>query len=542
MATVWPGLAVTDDSLVQSVSDIRQALGKGGGAILKTVPRRDHKLVPSAEPGLAAAAALPSIAVLPFESLDIDDRAARLADGLTDEIIADLARHADIFVIARHSVLCYRGRAVSVQDVGRELGVRYVLEGSLQCSAERVRVSAQLIEALTGMHVWAERYDNPLSDVFEVQDALARAIVNRLAGVAGEVLAAERTLARRKTPESLEAYDLYVLGTNMSSLFTREGTREGIGFFERAVRIDPHFARAWHRLAVMHLIDASSGYSTALAASLDAYVVAAKRAAELDPNDAMIQATVAGAHFMEGDLGRGEAAYDRALALGPNDADTLALIAYTRPTKLPTAREDVELAHRAMRLNPLFPDWYSLALGYASYYAHAYEASIDAFGRARSDVADIHLYRALSCAQLGRDDEAKRHAATLLSLVPDFSSQAIVDGDSMRNPAAIALFLDGARKSGLPLGMNALRKRRDELRDRIAALARNPQGLSKRELQVLDLLAPGKSNRAIGELLFISPHTVANHVCSILAKTGAPNRTAAAAYAPERKRAESSQV
>jgi tetratricopeptide (TPR) repeat protein len=233
----------------------------------------------------------------------------------------------------------------------------------------------------------------------------------------------------------------------MAELFTREGTQSAIGYLERAVRMDPNFARAWHMLAAMHLINASSGYAEDLATALTTYVAAAKRAVELDPNDARIQGTVAGAHFREGDFNKGKAAFERALMLGPNDADTLALVAYTRPTKLPTAEQDVALARRAMELNPLFPDWYTLALGYSSYYAHRFEDVISAF--ARADIADIHLYLAMSHAQLGQRAEAARHREKLLALIPDFSAQMIVEGDAMCDPAAIAHFLDGVEKAGL---------------------------------------------------------------------------------------------
>lgn len=450
LASIWPGLAVTDDSLVQCIGDIRRALGSEANAILKTVPRRGYTLVASAQTGGDIRMGIPSIAVLPFESLD-GERGERLADGLTEDVITDLARHPDIFVIARHSVLNYKGRPTKIQEVGHDLGVRYVLEGSLQMSAERVRVTAQLVEALTGTHVWADRYDRPVTEFFELQDALTQAIVNRIAGFSGAVIDAERSLARRKAPESLEAYDLYVLGSNVTDLFTEEGTRTAIAYFERSVKIDPNFARSWHRLAAMHLIDASSGYADDFNASIGFYISAAKRAAELDPNDAIIQAAVAGAYCSEGELEKGMAAYDRALALGPNDADTLAFIAYTRSTKLPTASEDVQLARRAMQLNPFYPDWYSLALGYSCYHARLYQDAINAFSRGRADIVDVNLYLAISYAQLGRTDEAARHRAALQSLVPNFKARSIVAGDAMQNTEAFEHFLDGARKAGLPI-------------------------------------------------------------------------------------------
>jgi len=392
---------------------------------------------------------MPSIAVLPFECLE-EDRGQRLADGLTADIISDLARHRDIFVIARHSILKYRSRKKSVADVGRELGVQYVLEGTLQIGTGRVRSAIQLIDVSTDTNVWSDKFERPISEIFELQDELAAAVVNQLVGTAGALTRAARRKAQYERPASLDAYDLYVLGLNVDDLFTPQGTRESLKFFKQSVELDPNFARAWNRLASMHLIDAVSGYTSDLDSTLRELAAAAKKAVALDPNEPMIQAIFAVACFVEGDIDKGRAACDRALKLGPNDADTLATVAYTRPTKLPTAAEDVELARLAMCLNPNYPHWYLLALGYSCFHARQYRDSVDAFSRTRTDIADHHLYLALCYAELGDEKRSEQHKAELLRLVPAFSAKMMVEADAMTNPDAAEHFLRAAQKANLP--------------------------------------------------------------------------------------------
>jgi TolB-like protein/class 3 adenylate cyclase len=200
----------------------------------------------------------PSIAVLSFDNLSGDAATGRLADGITEDIITDLARFAYLDVIARNSTLPYKDKPVDVRQIGKELNVRYVLEGSIQRQAERVRVTAQLIDAAAGAHVWSERWDRPAQDVFAVQTELAESVANRIGGH-GLVEAAGRETAKRKRPENLTAYDLYLLGIEAKHRLTEESLQEAVRLFQRALELDPQLARAWTGLAWAYVLTANFG-------------------------------------------------------------------------------------------------------------------------------------------------------------------------------------------------------------------------------------------------------------------------------------------
>ena len=408
----------------------------------------------AASPTAAAALAMPegpSIAVLPLTVMDGGPEQSRLAGAITENIITDLARQPELLVIARNSTERYQGQAVSVRQVGRELGVRYVLEGSLQVAGDRVRVIAQLIEAESDRHVWAERYDRPLGDVFAVQDELSQAIVGQLVGWHGPLSSSIRQTARRQRPTDLKVYDLYLLGVESHHKFTPEGIEEAMSLLEQAVALDPTLARAWAQLAMTHLAQSAFGWSSDPAASMEKLVASAKQAGELDHADPFVLAVLAIAYAYENDLERSRLAFDRALAVAPNDADTLATVGWNRPTKLPTAAEDVTLVKKAMRLSPHYPALYLYSLGYAAYFARQYEEAIAAYKETGKEGADAHIYLALSYAQLGRKEDAAAERAALLKASPGFTAQDAMQADVFRDPEAIAHFVDGARKAGLPL-------------------------------------------------------------------------------------------
>jgi adenylate cyclase len=202
----------------------------------------------------------PSVAVLPFTSIGGDARQERLADGITEDVITDLSRYGNLFVIARNSVFTYKGKVVDVRAVGRELGVRYVLEGSIQTSGDRVRVSAQLIEAATNGHVWSERYDRPLDDVFKVQDEVTQAIAATLGGVWGTIVEAGAASARRKPPANLQAYDYYALASELLPRITEKGRAKAEEYFKKAIELDPQFARAYAGLGKIYFSQAWNGW------------------------------------------------------------------------------------------------------------------------------------------------------------------------------------------------------------------------------------------------------------------------------------------
>ncbi len=193
-----------------------------------------------------------SIAVLPFANIGGEESTGRLADGITEDIITDLARFPEFEVVARHSVQAYKGKALDIREVGRALNVGYVLEGSIQRQEGRVRITAQLLDAASGTHLWSERWDRLAEDVFAVQTEIAELVTNRLGGGTGLVVGAERSLARRKRPENLTAYELYLLGGEKIEQLTSESIKESTQLLTRAVELDPGLARAWVELYHAH--------------------------------------------------------------------------------------------------------------------------------------------------------------------------------------------------------------------------------------------------------------------------------------------------
>ena len=348
----------------------------------------------------------PSIAVLPFENLSDDPKQERLAGGLTEDVITDLSRFRELFVIARNSTEVYRGKPVDVRQVGRELGVQYVLEGSLQINGDQVRITAQLINATTGNHVWAERYDRPLEDIFVVQDEVRQKIAGTLATPTGGVLTeAERESARRKPPENLQAYDNYLLGIEYKHRFTKEDNQKAHQLLTKAIELDPGFARAYVGLAMADGVAIDNGWTKSRQESLDNMLKAVRTALTLDPSDNQAHLFLGTYYMYVGDLEQSLAEHDKALRLNPNDADALVTSAgdmtwFGRPAQA------AELADRAARINPNYPDWYGWGLLLAYFYDGQYDRALAVTrSRLNPDIWD-YIYRPLIYAELGRKTEA----------------------------------------------------------------------------------------------------------------------------------------
>jgi TolB-like protein/class 3 adenylate cyclase/tetratricopeptide (TPR) repeat protein len=361
-----------------------------------------------------AAAGRPSIAVLPFDNLSGDEATGRLADGLTEDVITDLAHFRDLDVIARNSVEAYKGKPVDVRQVREALDVRYVLEGSIQRQGDRVRVTAQLIDAESGAHVWSERWDRPAQDVFAVQTELAETVAARIGGYTGTIVVADREAAKRKRPQDLTAYDLYLLGGEAKHRGTREDVEEAIRLLKQSLAIDPKFARAWVGLAWCYQV--LGGLTDRTPELRQAQADAARRAVELDPADADAHAALAFVHGNAGDFTRAEAEFDRALSLNPNSADILTYYAGWA-ISLGKPEKGVEAADHALRLNPNMPGW---ALGdyrYAYFMVGRYEDALRILGRKPRENfrRNDYVFRAASLAALGRADEARTAVAETLA-------------------------------------------------------------------------------------------------------------------------------
>ena len=298
----------------------------------------------------------PGIAVLPFATQSGEPKDERFADGLTEDLIIELARYRYLFVIARSSVIPYKGRATDVRQIGRELGVRYVFQGSLDGAADSVRVTAQLVDATNSSQIWSERYDRPLADLFSLRDDIVQHITGALISTLNR---ADAELARRKPPASLQAYDFYAIGRDLfrSDGVTKENMAKARSYFEKALAIDPQFSRAWYLLGWTHFNDAHLGWADDQARSWALFHEAARRAVVADPADATAQTLAGVSHFRLREFEAGELAWQLALRFGPHDYSTLrdtgCMFAMVFGTE--RAAEGLEITKRALRLNPMHP-------------------------------------------------------------------------------------------------------------------------------------------------------------------------------------------
>ncbi len=392
----------------------------------------------------------PSIAVLPFTNIGGDARQERLADGITEDLITDLSRYHSLFVIARNSVMTYKGKAVSVQQVGRELGVRFVMEGSIQTNGDRIRVTAQLIDAATDSHVWSDRYDRPLNDIFEVQNEVTQKIAGTLSGMTGTLAAVDAASIRRKPPANLTAYDYYVQGQELHYKETKDDVAKAEGLLKKAIELDPQFARAYYGLAHVYLTQAYYGFSdedtTVLFERAKGLLL---KAIALDPNDALTYSLLALNYFALSDFDRGVAVGDKALDLNPNDPDVLFHVSLNL-AYIGRAKEAAEMMDRAFRLNPHYPPFYNNAVD-AYYVIGRFDQVI---AMVRRTVGETCLWcqavLAMSYAKLGRQTEMEAAKAELLRRYPEFSWERFMsDQGEIPDQPTLALYLDGVRKAGL---------------------------------------------------------------------------------------------
>ena len=360
-----------------------------------------------------------SIAVLPFENIGNEPQWARFADGLTGDIVSDLSHSKDLFVVARNSTQVYKGKPSDVRSIGRDLGVRYVLEGSIQPSGERIRVTTQLIDARTGGHVWSNRYDRPATDLFEVQRDVTGKIAATLTGYGGAVAEAERSLIRRKQPSNLTAYDLYLLGMEAKHKVTEEGFIEAERLFRKALEIDPQLARAYVGLAFDYEYRLDFGIGDP-SENLAKHLEAARNAVRLDPNDGEAQLVLGHAYAYQGLADQALEQFAKAEALAPNNADVLILIAWYLP-QLGQPDRAVALVEKALQLNPNYPYWYNQGLRFVYFFGGQFDKSVRYSKLVTDPFATDYAYLAAASAMTGGIPAAKVAAAEVARLDPNWS-------------------------------------------------------------------------------------------------------------------------
>jgi adenylate cyclase len=390
----------------------------------------------------------PSVAVLPFQNMSGDPEQEYFADGMVEEIITALSRFKWLFVIARNSSFTFKGKAVDIKEVGVRLGVRYVLEGSVRKAAGKVRITGQLIDAITGAHIWADRFERDLTDVFALQDEVTVAVVS---AIQPRLLQTEIALAERRRPENLTVYDFYLRALPQYYLATREANAEVIRLAHRALELDPRFAVIAALAGNCHMQNVIWNYTLDPQFDRKEAVRLARLALSLDDGDPDTLARAAGAlAFMVDDCESSIEIVDRAVALNPNSFTACSSKGWVyRIAGLP--EEAIQCFERAIRMSPVGPGL-NIALagmGFAFIELRRFDEAIVAAKKAQRQNASPMTYRCLASAyaHLGRDAEAREAAARVLEIDPTFTISAFL---ARGGQSRATLFIEGLRKAGLP--------------------------------------------------------------------------------------------
>jgi TolB-like protein/class 3 adenylate cyclase len=393
----------------------------------------------------------PSIAVLPFPNMSGDPEQEYFADGMVEDIITALSQFKALFVIARNSSFIYKGRAVDIKQVGRELGVRYVLEGSVRKSANRVRITGQLIDATTGAHLWADRFDGTLEDVFDLQDRVTVSVVSAIAPKLEQV---EIERAKHKPTERLDAYDYFLRGTASLHQGTKEANKEALRLFYRAVELDPEFSSAFGMAAWCFVVRKVNGWMDDLVREVAETRRLAQRATELGRDDAV--ALCWGGYalsYVAGDVDGGLAYIDQALALNPNLAAAWNFSGWIR-IMLGEHQSAIDRFERALRLSPRDPTVFHMRTGiaYASLLAGQYEIASSMARDALRDQTWLGGLRVLAASKAlaGHLEEAREAMDRLLQIDPALRISNLKNRISPLQPNDLAKYVDALRKAGLP--------------------------------------------------------------------------------------------
>jgi adenylate cyclase len=394
----------------------------------------------------------PSIVVLPFANMSKDPEQEYFSDGLTEDLTSDLSKISGLFVISRNSAFFYKGKAVKLPEVGRELRVRYVVEGSVRKAGDQVRITAQLVDATKDQHLWSERYDRPLTEIFALQDEIRQKIVFALKV---KLTPEEQERFQRAPTNNLEAYDFYLQGMESRGRAFYEGKKEANAqarhLFERAVELDPQYAGAYAALSLTYFLDWFYRWSPDPARSLEQAFELAQRAVVLDDSLPTPHQVLGFVYVWKKQHEQAITEAERAIALDPNDAD-----GYENLGRILVwagrAEEAIGLIEKAMRLNPRYPPLYSHSLGWAYSVAGRCKEALAPLKKVlilNPDFVPAHSNLVLCYAELGRLEEARAEAAEILRLVPNYSLEVVRQSVPYKDPAVIERYLAAARKAGL---------------------------------------------------------------------------------------------
>ncbi len=407
---------------------------------------REKKTSAGSQEGPVAMSTKPSIVVLPLVNMSGDPEQEFFADGLTEDIITELSRFHDLLVISRNSAFAYKGKAVKVRDVARDLGVQYVLEGSVRKAGNQVRVTVQLIDAENDRHLWAERYQEELEDIFALQDRIATTIVSTLPA---RIEAAAHERVSRKPTENMAAYEYVLAGKIYHHRSTRQDNQRALELLNKAVQLDPTYAQAHAWRACVLGQSWVHGWCENADGTWREMLEELKTTLNLDDNDADVHRILAAVHLTGGDHERAAYHQERGLALNPN-YDAIVVQQGELLTWLGHPQEGIEWIRKAMKLNPHFPERFWNHLGRAHFVARQYGEAIDAFKRIHAPDHTHHAFLAACYALSGDDAGAQRHAKEVLALEPTFTVRSYLNTLHYKNKSDRDHHREGLLKSGLP--------------------------------------------------------------------------------------------
>ena len=465
---VWNGRIVSESTMTSRITAARHAIGDTGSEqrLIRTVARKGVRFVgevresggtdaPTVGPPPVAASLpdKPSVAILPFANLSGDPAQDYFSDGISEDIITELSRFSELFVIARNSSFQYKGKAIDVRQIARELGVRYLLEGSVRHADERVRISAQLVDAQTGAHRWAERYDRRIEDIFSVQDEVAQTVASVLSI---QINRAEADRALLKPPTTWEAHDYFLRGnaalTRFLSRFTLDDLNDARALLQRSIDLDPSYARAYAMLASSHidayLTGVNDEYRTQ--AALDRAFALARTAVEIEPGLPLAHAHLADVHLFRREYDDALATWGRVFELNPNFTD----FRYGRALNFAGKFGDgLAAIKRHLRLDPFAPMGARLHLGIAYLGQKNYAEALASFREVVTRAPEFGLGRmalASTYALMGHMNEAREQITELLRIDPTCTVAKVARFRTFRDPKDGAHMLQGLLQAGLP--------------------------------------------------------------------------------------------
>lgn len=463
LENLWQGQVVSDTSLSNQIKAARRAIGDDGQkqSMIKTVHGRGYRFLEptnelehesaehrpgngaEAKPAMVQSNAKPSIAVIPFLNMSGDPDQDFFSDGISEDIITELSRFRSLMVVARNSSFMFRGEAQDIREVGRKLGARFVLEGSVRKAGDRVRITAQLINGATGEHVWADRYDGELADVFAVQDEITGSIVSTIAGRIGDY---ELDRIRSRPTENLSAYESILRAQQLMHHYTAQDYLKAQEHVAHAISLDPGFARA-------HALRAYIEFSIWVVENdpqrLESALHLGKVALTHDDHESQSHLAVGVAYLFNREYEKAENHLSRALTLNPNDDLIMIengrfLMYVNRPL------DGAAIVQQAMRHNPYHPNWYWNILGRCFHTARKYAEAISVLERVSNPPYWVLAYLAACHAESGNRDKAEILKAATIAEKPDFTISDFSRALPYRNEKVLNEFLDGFRKAGFP--------------------------------------------------------------------------------------------